>query len=61
MKPYHMAVTWSINSVTTFKTLGDVIDKNNKNYEFWKDMPYNPDFPSIEEIRKQAWPDRWKK
>jgi len=23
---------------------------------FWDDIDYNPDFPSIEEIRKTAWP-----
>lgn len=41
-------------------TLGDVLSPESKNYDFWKDMPYDPNFPSIEEIRKEAWRDPWK-
>lgn len=40
--------------------LGDVLPKNLKNYDFWKDMPYDPNFPSLEEIRKND-KDPWEK
>jgi hypothetical protein len=29
-----------------------------KDKSFWNNLPYVPDFPSQEEIRKQAWPNR---
>lgn len=27
-----------------------------KNKAFWEDIEFNPDFPSVEEIRKITWP-----
>ena len=42
-------------------TLGDVLPTTLKKFDFLKDVPYDPNFPSIEEIRKDAWPDPWKK
>ena len=27
-----------------------------KNKSFWENIVYNPDFPSIEEVRQTAWP-----
>jgi hypothetical protein len=29
-----------------------------KNKAFWEDIEYNPDFPSVEEIRQTAWPKK---
>lgn len=29
-----------------------------KNKAFWDDIEYNPTFPSIDEIRRTAWPKR---
>lgn len=31
---------------------------NLKDQEFWEDIPYNPSFPSMSEIRKTAWPEK---
>lgn len=41
--------------------LGDVLPKTLKHFDFWKNMPYDPNFPSIEEIRKTDWSDPWEK
>ena len=49
-----------ISSDKKLKTLGDILPKDTPNFDFWKDMPYIPDFPSIEEIRKTAWRNPWK-
>lgn len=29
-----------------------------KDKAFWEDIEYNPDFPSVEEIRQTAWPKK---
>jgi hypothetical protein len=33
-----------------------VAGKDKKLSSFWDDIDFNPNFPSIEEIRKTAWP-----
>ncbi|MFN0049826.1 MAG: hypothetical protein ACKVOU_11950 [Cytophagales bacterium] len=43
------------------KTLADVLPEELLKNDWLKDVPYIPDFPSIEEIRKTAWRDPWKK
>jgi hypothetical protein len=37
--------------------INDVVSKNDPN-TFWDGIEFNPDFPSIEEIRKTAWPSK---
>jgi hypothetical protein len=34
------------------------LPKDLKNKAFWEDIEFNPNFPSVEEIRKTAWPKR---
>lgn len=45
--------------VIAFEVAGNAISSNKKDNDFsWDDIEYNPDFPSIEEIRKIAWPSK---
>ncbi len=34
------------------------LPNNLKNKSFWEDIEFNPNFPSIGEIRKTAWPKK---
>jgi hypothetical protein len=36
----------------------EITDTAKNKDSFWDDIEFNPDFPSIEEIRKTAWPLR---
>jgi len=38
---------------------GLMLAKNEKVNSFLDDIEPIPDFPSIDDIRKEAWPDRW--
>ena len=42
-----------IHEVASAELPGDLKDK-----AFWQDIEFNPDFPSVEEIRQTAWPKR---
>jgi len=45
--------------VIAFEIAGnDVLSENGEKKFTWDDIEYNPDFPSIEEIRKTAWPSK---
>jgi len=45
--------------VIAFEVRENVIASNKSDEGFsWDDIEYNPDFPSIEEIRKTAWPSK---
>lgn len=49
-----------IDNTEKLKTLGDILPKELLKNDWLKDVPYIPDFPSIEEIRKTAWRNPWK-
>jgi hypothetical protein len=46
----------TVNEVDSVGTIA--LPNDLKNKAFWEDIEYNPDFPSVEEIRKTAWPKR---
>ncbi len=54
---YGKKVEVTVVEITDAKTAMLVEPKNDKT--FLDDIEAIPDFPSIEEIRKEAWPNRW--
>ena len=57
---YGKQVEITVKEITTkpAKVAAKKLPANLKSKAFWDDIPYNSNFPSIEEIRKTAWPKR---